>query len=235
VVIGCGIAANVSKAGLVLAVVIVCFWTWALRSSGVSSRVRPKVVLGCAVVAAIGVLGAWSRWAEVSGAMSTDGGRWLSWRVALHAWGRSPVTGSGPGTYKVLMPDIVADEVPELYRRWIVQDHVPGGRVSIWMHAHHDGLQALAEWGAIGTALLAVVVIGTLATAVSGARRATSPERVVFLAGAIALGTVLVHGSFDFPFHVASLQLAVVAWTAVVLSTAMREAWPRSVSRMNQL
>jgi len=104
----------------------------------------------------------------------------------------------------------------------------------MWMHAHDDALQALAEWGLIGTALLATVVGGTLVTAIRGARRAPPADRAVLLAGAIALGAVLVHALVDFPFQVASVQLAVAAWAAVVLSTAMREAWPLSVSRMNQ-
>ena len=52
--------------------------------------------------------------------------------------------------------------LPELYFKYIVQDYVPGTRVSMWNHAHDDYLQSLIEWGWPGTALWAALFAGGL-------------------------------------------------------------------------
>jgi O-Antigen ligase len=223
-----GIAATESKAGLVLGGATVALWMLpgrAMRRSGTPRRAtpgrrsqRPLVVVGVAIAAA-GVWSAWDRWAELGDELTTDSGRWLSWRATLHVWGRAPLSGTGPGSYKLMLPDIVRDEVPQLFRRWIVQEYETGQPVSIWMYSHHEGLQTLAEWGPLGVVLLGAIALGPLLVAVRALRR-PGVERPVFVAGAIALGILNVHALVDFPLQITCVQLLAAGWGAILLADA---------------
>jgi O-antigen ligase len=224
-----GSAVNVSKLGQVLAgVIVVAFGAIALRDRRGDRRRSGTVVAALAVLAAVvvltvGAFAARDRWQELPEGIGADSGRVRVWQVAGHAWTRSPVFGSGPGGFKVLLPDVAARHVRELYPHWIVRIYHDGDPVMIWSHVHEDPLQTLVEWGPFAGAGLAVIVLWPLVAAVESTRRARDGSLVP--AGAvIALTVVYAHSLVDFPLQVFAIQLTVAAWAAIALATSRDRA-----------
>jgi O-antigen ligase len=97
----------------------------------------------------------------------------------------------------------------ELYPRWIVHTHNPGGPVSIWSNVHNDYLQLAFEWGWLGGAAWAVLLVGGVACAAWGAgRRYRLPsDRTIVVCAGFAVAGVMLHAMVDFPLQVLSLQM----------------------------
>jgi O-antigen ligase len=176
------------------------------------------------IVVAVGVGGGIAtrhRWAQLPSEVSTHGGRAQVWRVAFDAWDEHRLGGSGPGSFKLLLPGIAATKEPQLFPDWIVTPYQPGRPVTIWMYAHDDPLQTLAEWGLIGAALWSAVLAWPLVCGLRSLRdrvRGGAPLPAVTLAGLLALGALLVHSLVDFPLQIFAIELTAGAWAAVLIA-----------------
>ena len=225
ILIGC--ATHVSKAGLVFTLATLGAFAVRLRSARKSDRERNPLAgarhsgfaLGVVaiLVAAAGFVGAAPRWRQLQGAGVADNARVLIWRTALMEWREQPISGTGPGTFKLLVAPTADEHVPGLRKRWIVQVPRRGEPDSIWMRAHNDALQTLAEWGVVGSTALAAIVLLPLARLMrQGVRFA--PDPTFRLAALMALSAVLIHALVDFPLQILSIQLSVTGWAAAVLA-----------------
>jgi len=220
-----GIAANVSKAGQALALPIVVVFALAAlrlprrRPATRSVRRAAVLVTVCAVALTVaGVVGAWYRWRDLGNDVGPGNGRSEIWQTAWHAGDGARWFGNGPGSFKLVLPDVARSEVPGLYRVWIVTTYVPGQRVSTWMVADNDALQTLAEWGAVGLALLATIALWPVARSLRRGRGSLGwTDGVVRVAGLVALGGVFVDAMIDFPLQVMAVAFTAVAWGAVLL------------------
>lgn len=152
-----------------------------------------------------------------------ENARVLMWRVAWPMAREAGAFGYGPGSFKLLLPQ-TEHMVPALYRNWIVHEHTPGGRASIWGHAHQDFLQTVIEWGWVGAAVWVVLVVGAVRGLVirrlgdgpdsacpDGHSSSSQDDTLTFCVG-IALVGVLIHAAIDFPLQVASIQLYVAVY-----------------------
>jgi O-antigen ligase len=217
VLVGC--ATNVSKIGQFLAVlIIVAFCVLAGRrirwDHGRLNRGRAVLVLLTLVVMGIGVFGARDRWKETPGVVGSDSGRALVWETAARAAQRAPVFGSGPGGFKVLLPDVAARDTPDLEFRWVMTPYAAGHRVVMWMNAHDDALQTLVEWGPLVGSLLGAIVLWPLVCSLRAAKGARGFRPALT---AVALGTVYAHSLIDFPLQIFAIQLSVTAWAAIAV------------------
>lgn len=125
-----------------------------------------------------------------------------TWRMFLDRMG----FGFGPGTYRWTYPP---------FQTW------SGYR---WLrYAHNEYLHALAEYGVVGTAFLAIVILGALGGALRLFCRTKSIREADLLAGFIAiLCAALGHAVFDFNFHVYSLVHLIVAIGGVTFAMCFR-------------
>jgi O-antigen ligase len=223
-----GAATGASKAGLVAALVIALLFTLVMtrrvpgredRDASASSARTTRVRIGIlALLLLVGVVGATlsrDRWIELPDELGAHNGRVSVWNVALHIWDDHPVAGSGPGTFKLLLPDVAAAEERQLFSRWIVSDYVSGQPVTIWMYAHNDALQTLSEWGVIGALLLGAILMWPLARGLPlGPDRRT---RAVRAGGVLAVGMLYAHALVDFPLQIFAIQLTAGLWAAILI------------------
>jgi O-antigen ligase len=122
------------------------------------------------------------------------------WQATLHMFGDRWVYGTGAGTFAAAFPYYQPSAVHGFYR-----------------HAHQEYLQVLAEWGVLGTGLLASLA-GTL---LAGPRAKAASERPVldrtlWLGLALACAGVAMHAMVDFPMRSAAIALLVVAWLTLL-------------------
>ena len=220
---------NLSRgAALVTALLVLLLGAWATWRAMSRRRRPPAAGITAALLAAMLLVtpafaapgeSILQRWRELPGEISVNNGRLHLARLALQRAEDAPLFGQGPGTYKLLMPGML-DPKTSMRKHW-VKIHVPGEQVRISSHAHNDYAQALAEWGVLGTAAWAVLVVGAFVAICRGYRRLPSPanisgERATLVCLAAALLGVYVHALFDFPLQIASLQL----YAAVLLGLA---------------
>jgi O-antigen ligase len=220
VLVGC--ATNVSKIGQFLAVlVIVAFGVLAGRriqwDHGRLNRRRAALAMLTIVVMGIGVFGARDRWKEVPGELGSDNARTIVWDTAAQAAQRDPVFGTGPGGFKLLLPDVAARDTPDLGFHWVITPYAAGHRVVMWMNAHDDALQTLVEWGPLVGSLLGAIVLWPLVCSLRAAKGARGFRPAMT---AVALGTVYAHSLIDFPLQVFAIQLSVTAWAAIAIGEA---------------
>jgi hypothetical protein len=224
-----GVFVTASRAAMaVTPVVAIAFFVLMRRSTGRRREMlRPTVMLlTVPVVIAITLLWAtwsvqpgWQRWNAIATQLSREGTRPILWSICWDMAKEAGCFGSGPGTFKMVFPSSHHMR-PELYPKYIVIEHVPGQRVSMWSNAHHDLLQTIIEWGWFGTAVWGVLLFGGVAqslwrdrcpmrVATDGVGDSSHPHREsLWSAMAIAaLVGVLLHGLVDFPMQVPSLQL----------------------------
>lgn len=107
--------------------------------------------------------------------------------AALRLVAERPLTGTGPGRATLFFTGSDGEALAARY-------------------VHNEYLQVLAELGAVGLALV-VVLLGALARSVR-AGRATAPSPQLWAGGAAGLVALLVHSGFDFLWHVPALPLA---------------------------
>ncbi len=164
-----------------------------------------------------------NKWLNIAGAVSSDASRWQVWHVTKPMVRSAGLLGHGPGAFKMMLP-ISKDLSNALYSRWIIQEHIPGERTSMWSMAHNDYLQTIVEYGWLGFLLLAVILGGGLLTV---AWRQWVRDYAPKLPGnaslfgvVIGLGGVLLHSGFDFPLQVASIQLTAVVFTGICWSAS---------------
>ncbi len=232
-VILAGCATQASKAGLLFSVAILIVFAvvmarqYAQRaresgSRGSRSRVRAVTAALVGVALVVGIVGAVSfrsRWAELPDELGGGNGRAEIWQVALDVWQDHPIAGAGPGSFKLLIPSVAAAQQPGLFPKWIVTEYRPGHPVTIWMYAHDDPLQTLAEWGVIGVVLLGAILLWPIGCAFLLRPRGQT-DRVVRAGAVIALGALYLHSLIDFPLQILAIELTAGVWAAILIGMA---------------
>jgi len=138
--------------------------------------------------------------------------RIVLWKSAIQVWQQNPWWGVGPAHY---------DYRFRQFRPAMVQLR-PG-----W--AHNDYLNALAEWGMVGTGLVAsawvLLGLGVLKTwpSVRGKTKGLGEERnsskFAFVLGAsLGLAAILVHSAVDFNMHIPANAILAIALMALLSS-----------------
>jgi hypothetical protein len=156
---------------------------------------------------------------EGAGRIETDT-RLMLWRAATQVWQQNVWWGVGPAHYEYRFRQFRPTEV-QLRPGW----------------AHNDYLNALADWGVVGTALVAsawvLLGLGVLKTwpSVRGSPRDLGPERssnkFAFVIGAaIGLAAILAHSVVDFNMHIPANAILAISLMAL-LSGCLRFATER--------
>jgi O-antigen ligase len=155
------------------------------------------------------------------GRIETDS-RYMLWRAAAQVWHENVWWGVGPAHYDYRFRQFRPVEV-QLRPGW----------------AHNDYLNALAEWGAVGTTLVAsawlLLGLGVLKTwpSVRGSPRDLGGERnsnkfAFVIGGSIGLAAILAHSVVDFNMHIpanAMLAIALMALVSSYLRFATERYW----------
>ena len=138
--------------------------------------------------------------------------RYSVWRPALHMWQDNPWWGVGPGLFNTRFV---------MYR--------PEGIQMSPEYAHNDYLNTLADWGAVGTALVACALIlfafGVWRTLSSvklssgdfGGKSGSNKFAFVF-GGSVGLIAILLHSVVDFNMHIPANAILAIALMALVSS-----------------
>ncbi len=216
-----GVATQASKAGLLAAMsIVLIFAAIQTRRPDLPARTRTTIRVSALVLVfvfgGVGAVLSRHRWAELPQEASLHGGRAEVWHVALDVWDEHPITGAGPGSFKILLPAVTAAREPQLYEHWIVSNYEPGHPATIWMFADDDPLQTLAEWGAVGALLFGTILAWPLARGF----RSTGGDRfdqAVRAGGLLALAVLYVHSLIDFPLQVFAVQLTAGIWAALLM------------------
>jgi len=202
-----------------LAAGTVLFWLLALPPRRAIAAAVVTALVAVVLVVAVGPLRA--RVAQVSGLVAE--GRWNSalsgrldgWRAALWMFRDHPWTGVGHGAYAARFAEAKLD----LEAHGV--EFYPGHVDPFFANAHDEFLNALAEWGLVGAAALAVA-IWLLGRALWRGRSAASTEvgrgENAFAWAATLGGLVLAVGQF--PFHVAMVGYPYVVLFAWVFRRA---------------
>lgn len=199
---------NASRAAMVVTLILIFLgacWVWMLSvKTGSRMDKRTLLLLMAAGVAILLVLSlsfgmdqALTRWGSFRGiAMNAD--RTLTYRVIIeHLIPRTGLFGIGPGNFDAAFGSLVqARDLP-------VRGH--------WDMAHNDYLQALVEWGWLGTACWGIILGGALLQALSMIWDQAIPleNKALGFGGSIALTGVLLHACVDFPLQITSIQLSI--------------------------
>jgi O-antigen ligase len=205
-----------SRAGTVLCVVVLLAWgitelLHVIRGGGEARRLFLMVVL--AAVALMGGL-FWlgtkpieKRLAEIRdipGELAATGGRGAVYKATFKMFFDHWLYGTGAGTFSMTYP-YYSTERMDWFRRY----------------AHNDWLQYLAELGTVGTALLAALGIGVLRAQLK-VRNTTGTFDWLGAALTIGLGGVALHALVDFPMHIPSIAVLVVAFAGLLTIPGVR-------------
>lgn len=234
-----GLALNVSKAGHVMAIALLCVYagTFIRRVPGLVNKHGWRQPLALTVLALV-ALGAglaaldWSqsmaRWQEflarTGGDSRLDTAKICVGLARIGGW-----FGFGPGSFDAVFQHHVADLGLVLGVRW--------------KFAHNDYLQTLVEWGFIGAILwicfwfiplkaavweVAAEVCPTLRRQSRVPQGKSNRRRRNLLSGhplvvgaSLALVGVFVHAAYDFPLQIAGIQLYAVVLAGVVCAASI--------------
>ena len=144
----------------------------------------------------------------------------MLWRAAIQVWQENVWWGVGPAHYDYRFRQFRPVEI-QLRPYW----------------AHNDYLNALAEWGVVGTTLVAsawvLLGLGVLKTwpAVRSSPRDLGPDRgsnkfALVIGASIGLAAILAHSVVDFNMHIPANAILAIALMALV-SSCLRFATER--------
>jgi O-antigen ligase len=206
---------NLSRAATVISVgVVALFLIWQLfeivrrrgRGFNVAQIVILFVIVGGAswlLVQEVGFGDAYKHWQELGGALA-ENFRYIVYDTIEHrVLPDSSWWGFGPNTFSLVFPFYTTGLG---WKIW-----------GFWEQAHQDYLQTLMEWGYCGAAVWFLLFGNAVTRAIYAfwrKRRSWDGRlRAFAVAGLLALASVLIHATVDFPMQIASLQL----YTTVVL------------------
>jgi hypothetical protein len=213
-----GAMANVSRAAMVITLLLMILLI-AGADLRLSARSRRRFAAGVVMAVILATLAgggaAWRRWRDSSS--DTLGPRLLMDQLSLPMARQAGLLGDGPGSFKLLYFN--SPYLPRaLYRQWIVAPYQIGEETSVYSHAHNDYLQFTIEWGWLGAALWAWLIVGAITIGIQAYNNAVAPQdRLLLLVALAAVAGVLMHALVNWPLQVASLQLDVAVYLALLL------------------
>ena len=212
--------ATLISAGLVLVFVIWQFFEVVRKRGRGFSLPQIAIVLALVIGASwllvqeVGFGAAYQRW-QTFGASVADNFRYIAYDTIEHkVLPRSSWWGFGPNTFSLVFPFFTG---------------ALGNRIwGFWAQAHQDYLQTLVEWGFCGGALWFLLFGNSIARAVYACwrrgRQWDGRTRAFAVASLLALASVLVHATVDFPMQIASLQLYVSVILGLVAALQYAES-----------
>jgi O-antigen ligase len=130
---------------------------------------------------------------------------------------KSGLLGFGPGTWSATYPHFTNDTFLRTFYLNL-------------QFAHNDYLQAVVEWGVLGAAAWAFLILGAMDVTVRRLckNRANNlevtREEAISIGCALALFGVLLHALLDFPLQIPSIQLYVCVLVGLLWASRLRVA-----------
>jgi len=137
---------------------------------------------------------------------------WI-WRDTLAMISANPILGVGLGAYETAYPLYSKDDAT----------NKAGASYSV-DRAHNDYLQALADCGVVGGAIVLWFIVSLFRAVASGARSENSLLRAFAIGGGAGLFGLLIHSLFDFNLQLPSNALLFLLLAAIVSVAREREA-----------
>ena len=193
--------------------------TWILLSARKGWRSLLITALAAPLAAAAIAFAAWTFspmvHARIENAMQGNE-RVQLWKDTLRMIGDAPMLGHGPGNFRWAYPS---------YWRDLKMFTDPE-------HPHNEPLEAVADYGAVGTALLVLGLAVAAGTFLLRLRSSDRDRDTALVAAALGAGTAaLVHGCFDYNLHIFSVASTVVMIAGIAMSglsasgSASRSEW----------
>lgn len=184
-----------------------------LRPRRFRGRRWPAVVVALLLIAVIGSL-SWTRLPELEEGFrdlfaveGVDGNtRWDLWSGTLDSWVRSPVVGSGLGSY-----------------RYVIGMDKPATGRSVLEQAHNDWLEWASTTGIVGSAALLLFVIGVgMSLAPWRVRRLRFEVRYALAGIALALVATAIHEIVGFGLQTPLNRYLLATWIGMLWGLAGR-------------
>jgi len=185
-------------------------WLRPLRFRG---RRWPAVVAGLVLISVVGSL-SWTRLPELEEGFrdlfaveGVDGNtRWDLWAGTVRSWERSPIVGSGLGSY-----------------RHVIGMDKPATGQSVLEQAHNDWLEWVSTTGLVGVAALLIFVVGASMSLVPWRVRRLRFEFRYALAGiALALVATAIHEIVGFGLQTPLNRYLLATWIGMLWGLAGR-------------
>ena len=191
-----------------------------LRPRRIRGKRWPAVVVGLLLVAVIGGL-SWTRLPELEEGFrdlfaveGVDGNtRWDFWAGTIRSWERSPVVGSGLGSY-----------------RYVIGMDKPATGSSVLEQAHNDWLEWASTTGLVGVAALLLFMVGiAFGLAPWRVRRIRFEIRYALAGIALALVATAIHEIVGFGLQTPLNRYLLATWIGVLwgLTGRVREPHER--------
>jgi O-antigen ligase len=189
-----------------VAALLLTFPLW-LRPRRFRRRVWPGVVVGILLLVLIGVL-SWTRLPELEEGFrdllvveGVDGNsRWDFWTATLRSGARSPLVGSGLGSY-----------------RHVISLDKPATGASVLEQAHNDWLEWFSTTGLVGTVALVLFVVGVVLALAPAKVRTRRFENRYPLAGiALALAATALHEAVGFGLQTPINRYLLAVWIGML-------------------
>lgn len=199
-----------------LVALAITFPLW-LRPRRIRGRRWPAVVIGLVLVSVVGAL-SWTRLPELEEGFrdlvaveGVDGNtRWDLWAGTVDSWKRSPVVGSGLGSF-----------------RYVIGMDRPATGQSVLEQAHNDWLEWASTTGIIGVAALALFMVGIgMALAPWRVRRLRFEFRYAQAGIALALVATGIHEIIGFGLQTPLNRYLLATWIGMMWGLACRARDP---------
>lgn len=184
-----------------------------LRPSRSRSRLWPAVIAGLVLVGIVGSL-SWTRLPELEEGFrdlfaveGVDGNtRWDLWSGTIRSWERSPVVGSGLGSY-----------------RHVIGMDKPATGESVLEQAHNDWLEWASTTGVVGVAALLLFVVGaTMGLLPWRVRRRRFEFRYALAGIALAFAATAIHEIVGFGLQTPLNRYLLATWVGMLWGLAGR-------------